>query len=202
VWLIVVPRAVSLLGDEAAVVALTLPLHDSGGGSGAIAALFVAGLLPLVGFAAIAGRLVDRYDSRYLLGWSGAAQAGLCAALAMVHSTPAVLALVAALGVGQAVNGTTWQALLPSVVGVDRLPAAMSAVQAATTAAFIAAPAAGGVLTGLYGARIPLLLDAATFAGLTVAGLLVRTRRRIGGSGATQAAGCVSSATTRSCWCC
>lgn len=184
-----VARAVSLLGDEAAVVALTLRLHDSGGGAGSIAALFAAGLVPLVVCAPLAGRIVDRYDSRYLLAFSGGAQAGLCAALALVHSTPAVLILVAALGVGQAVNGTTWQALLPSVVGVERLPAAMSAVQAATTAATIAAPAAGGVLTGLYGARIPLLLDAATFAGLTVAGLLVRTRRRIGRSGSTEHGG-------------
>lgn len=178
-WIVVLARAVSLLGDEAAVVALTLRLHDSGAGSGAIAALFVAGLLPLVLCAPLAGRLVDRYDSRYLLGWSGAVQAALCGALAVVQSTPAVLALVAALGVGQSVNGTTWQALLPSVVGIERLPAAMGAVQAANTAVTIVAPAAGGVLTGLYGARVPLLLDTATFAAVTVAGLCLRTRRYI-----------------------
>lgn len=178
-WLVVAARAVSLLGDEAAVVALTLRLHDSGGGSGTIAALFVAGLLPLVVCAPLAGRMVDRYDSRFLLGWSGLTQAGLCAGLASVQSTPAVLALVAALGVGQSVNGTTWQALLPSIVGIERLPAAISAVQAANTAAAIVAPAAGGVLTGLYGARVPLVVDAVTFGGLTLAGLAVRTRRRV-----------------------
>src|SRR5256885_13616819 len=111
VWIVVLARAVSLLGDEAAVVALTLRLHDSGGGSGAIAALFVAGLLPLVICAPLAGRLVDRYDSRYLLGWSGSAQAGLCAALAMVQSTPAVPGPVFAPGGRPARNGASWETL-------------------------------------------------------------------------------------------
>src|SRR5882762_4772719 len=87
-WLAVVARAVSLLGDEAAVIALTLRLHDSGRGAGAIAALFVAGMLPLVVLAPLAGRLVDRYDSRRLLVWSGLAQAVVCAVLAGVHAVP------------------------------------------------------------------------------------------------------------------
>jgi len=179
-WLAVVARAVSLLGDEAAVIALTLRLHDSGRGAGAIAALFVAGMLPLVVLAPLAGRLVDRYDSRRLLVWSGLAQAVVCAVLAGVHAVPAVLALVAALGIGQAINGATWQALLPSIVGIERLPAAMSISQSVRTVASIAAPAIGGVLTGLYGARVPLLLDAGTFVVITVAATLVRTRRHVG----------------------
>jgi hypothetical protein len=43
--------------------------------------------------------------------------------------------------------------------------------------AAVAGPALGGVLTGLGGARLPLIADTVTFAGLAVAGLLVRTRR-------------------------
>jgi MFS family permease len=181
VWLSVGARAISLLGDEAAVVALTLRLHDSGGSAGTIAALFVAGALPLVLFAPLAGRMVDRYDSRHLLVWSAVAQAAGCAALAGVHAVPSVLALVAALGIGQAINGATWQALLPRLVGDEQLPAAMSVSQSARTVAGIAAPAIGGVLTGRYGAAVPLLLDAGTFVVIAVAGLLVRTRRHIGG---------------------
>lgn len=180
VWLSVGARSISLLGDEAAVVALTLRLHDSGGGAGTIAALFAAGALPLVVFAPVAGRMVDRYDSRHLLVWSAVAQASACAALAGVHAVPLVLALVATLGMGQAINGATWQALLPRVVGDEQLPTAMSVSQSARTVAGITAPAVAGVLTGRYGAGVPLLLDAGTFVVIAVAGLLIRTRRHIG----------------------
>jgi MFS family permease len=176
-WVSVIARAVSLLGDEVAVIALTLRLHDAGGGPGAVAALLVAGMLPLVALAPLAGRLVDRYDSRRLLLWSGLAQAGLCVVLTGIHGVPLTLALVAILGAGQAVNGATWQALLPAIVDADRLPAALGLSQAARTVAGIAAPAVAGVLTGRYGAGVPLLLDAATFVAVAVAGLLVRTRR-------------------------
>jgi predicted MFS family arabinose efflux permease len=88
-----------------------------------------------------------------------------------------VLGLVAALGVGQAVNGATWQALLPTIVGTERLPRAIGLTQAGTTMAGIAAPALAGILTGRFGARVPLLLDAATFLAITAAGLLITTRR-------------------------
>jgi MFS family permease len=178
-WIAVVARAVSLLGDEAALVALTLRLHDSGSGAWWIAALFVAGMAPLVLLAPIAGTLVDRCDSRVLNVASGLAQTVACVVLVQVHSIPLVLGLVAALGAGQAVNGATWQALLPSIVGTERLPAALGMSQAVRTVAAIAAPAVGGALTGLYGARVPLLVDAATFAAITLAGLLVRTRRHV-----------------------
>ncbi|HEX9232228.1 MAG TPA: MFS transporter [Jatrophihabitantaceae bacterium] len=178
-WIAVVARAVSLLGDEAALVALTLRLHDGGSGAWWIAVLFVAGMAPLVLLAPIAGALVDRYDSRVLLVWSGLAQTAACLVLVQLHSVPLVLALVAVLGAGQAVNGATWQALLPSIVGADQLPAAIGMSQAVRTAAGIAAPAVGGALTGLYGARVPLLVDAATFLIVVLAGLMVRTRRRV-----------------------
>ena len=106
--------------------------------------LFVAGMAPLVLLAPIAGALVDRYDSRVLLVWSGLAQTAACLVLVQVHSVPLVLGMVAALGAGQAVNGATWQALLPSIVGADQLPAAIGMSQAVRTAAGIAAPAVGG----------------------------------------------------------
>lgn len=176
-WVSVVARAVSLLGDEAAVIALTLRLHDSGGGAGVVAALLAAGLLPLVVLAGVAGRLVDRYDSRSLLVWSGLGQAAVCTGLALVHGRAATLALVVVLGLGQAVNGATWQALVPSIVGPAQLSGAMGLSQAARTIAGIAAPAVGGILTGRFGARVPLLLDAATFVAVTLAALLIRAHR-------------------------
>ncbi len=175
--LVVLGRAISLLGDELALVALLLRAEAGPGGTWPVVAVLLAGGLPLVLLAPAVGRLVDRVDSRRLLVVSSCTQLTCCLALAGVRAEPGVLALVAALGAGQAVNGATWQALLPSIVGVERLPAALGMSQATSTVAGIAAPVLGGVLTGLVGARLPLLLDAASFAAITLVALAVSTRR-------------------------
>jgi MFS family permease len=174
--LVVVAKSVSLLGDQVAALALTLRLQAHGAGTVAVAGLLVAALVPLVVLAPLVGRLVDGHDSRLLLVSSSLAQAALCAVLAFQTATAPTLALVAALGCGQAVNGATWQALLPGIVGREGLPRAMGLNQAGMTAASIAAPALAGLLFATYGARVPLLLDASTFLAITVAALLVTTR--------------------------
>ena len=179
----VLARAVSLLGDELALVALLLRTQGRGGGAWPVVALLLAGALPLVLLAPLVGRLVDRVDSRRLLLSSGCGQLACCLALATLPSRPVMLALVAALGTGQAINSASWQALLPGIVGLDRLPAALGISQATSTVAGIAAPAAAGLLTGWYGARLPLLVDAASFAAVALAALAIRTRR--GGTTAT-----------------
>jgi MFS family permease len=170
-------KAISFLGDEMAAVALVLRLQSHGAGAGAVATLLIANLAPIVLLTGVAGRLVDRRDNRHLLLASSAVQGVLCLALAVVSSTPAVLGLVALLGAGQAVNAATWQALLPSLVAPDQLGRAMSRMQVATTLAGIAAPALSGLLVSVYGARVPLLIDAATFVAVTVAAGLMRTAR-------------------------
>src|SRR3954471_10638517 len=144
--IVVLARAVSLLGDELAVVALLLRTQGQGHGAWPVVALLLAGGLPLVLCAPLVGGLVDRVDSRTLLLTSGCGQLACCLWLAWLPSQPVMLALVAALGTGQAINSASWQALLPGIVGLDRLPAALGLSQAATTAAGIAAPALAGLL--------------------------------------------------------
>jgi MFS family permease len=175
--LVIGAKAVSLLGDEVATVALVLRLQSHGAGPGAVAALLIANLAPIVLLTGVVGRLVDRRDNRGLLIASSAAQAAVCVVLAFVASTPALLALVALLGAGQAVNGATWQALLPSLVAPADLARAVGRSQAATTLAGVVAPALSGLLVGAYGASVPLLVDAATFVAVTAAAVALRTRR-------------------------
>lgn len=178
--IVVLARAVSLLGDEVALVALVLRAQGRGDGAWPVVALLLAGGLPLVLLAPLVGRLVDRLDSRRLLLGSGCGQLVCCLALATLPAQPVLLALVAALGTGQAVNSASWQALLPGIVGIERLPAALGISQATSTVAGIAAPVLAGLLTGWYGVRVPLLLDAVSFAAVALAALTIRTRR--GGS--------------------
>ncbi|HEU4676012.1 MAG TPA: MFS transporter [Motilibacteraceae bacterium] len=175
---VVVARALCLLGDEAAVVALVLRTHDRGEGGWVVAALFAAAALPAALFAPWVGRLVDTRSSRQLLVTAGLVQAVLCCGLSVVSAPAGVLVLVALLGLGQAVTAVTWQALLPHIVGPDRLASALGLSQATATGAAVLAPVLAGLLVGTVGAAPVLLLDAATFLALTAAGLLVRTMRR------------------------
>lgn len=176
-WLIIGAKSVSWLGDLLAEVALVLRLQGHGAGASAVSALLIANLLPVMALSPLVGRLLDRYDNRTLLLGSSLGQLAVCSVLAFVSPTWAILALVALLGAGQSVNGSTWQALLPAAVGVEQLPWATSRMYSATTIAGLFAAPLGGLLTGWYGARVPLLIDAATFAAVTTAALLIRTRR-------------------------
>jgi MFS family permease len=178
-------RTVSLAGDIAALIALTLRTQPHG--AWAVSALLIAGFVPMVVMTPVAGRLADRVDSRALLAVAGLGQFVTCLVLARVDAPAAVLSLVFLLGCGDAVTGATWTALLPGIVGDERLGAAIGIRQAAATGAGVAAPALGGVLTGLGGAGLVLNLDAVTFLTVGAAALLVRHRRGRSDPAATEA---------------
>lgn len=169
-WLAVLAKAVSFFGDQVAAVALLLRLQSTGAGAGAVAALLMADLAPIALLSGPAGRLADRFGSRALLATSGAAQAVVCSGLAFSSGTAGTLVLVGVLGVGQAVNGATWSALLPALVPARELPRATGLAQAANTVGLVAAPVAGGLLTAWGGARPALIVDAVTFVAVACAG--------------------------------
>jgi MFS family permease len=175
--LVVGAKATSFIGDEAAVIALTLALAWHG--PWAVAGLMLSGFAPMIVMAPLAGMLVDRHDSRHLLVVTGALQTAICAVLAYTTSLPLIFGLIFLLGAGQAVTSATWSALIPGIVGLPNVPKAIGISQAVTNAAMILAPALGGVLVGLGGVRAALLLDVTTFFALTVVAQLIGHRRRI-----------------------
>jgi MFS family permease len=88
-----------------------------------------------------------------------------------------MIALVAVLALGSALTQPAMFALTPEMVRSADLPKAMSIMQTAGTVGMLGGPALGGLLTGAFGSRTPLLLDAASFLALAVAGLAIRSRR-------------------------
>ena len=178
VYLVAGSRAVSVCGDFLAATTLALVLQRSGHGGLAVSGLFLAASLPLALLAPITGRLADRADSRTLLVAAGLAQAVACLALAFATRPVVIVALVAVLSCGLAVTQPTLGALLPEMVRREDLAKASSLSQTAGTIGMLLAPALAGILVGLTGPRLPLLLDAASYLALVVAGFLVRTRRR------------------------
>ncbi len=183
---IAVSRAASFLGDEVAVVALTLLAYSRGWGTSGVAAMLAVSALPLVLAAPLAGRLVDRHDSRTLVAWSAVWQACCVVLLAVLvgrvgagrAGEAAILAALFALNAGQAVSGPAWTALVPHVVTRGETGRAMALLQVLTTLAAVSGPALGGALVAWRGTGAALLVDAVSFALLAVAGLLVHTRRR------------------------
>ncbi|HEV7900152.1 MAG TPA: MFS transporter [Planosporangium sp.] len=173
-----VARGASIGGDILAATALLLALQGRGAGGVAIAAVLIAASAPLVLLAPLSGRLVDRVDSRLLLTTVGVAQAACCVAMAYAQSTPVLITLVAVVAAGASITQPTFAALVADMVRRDDLPRAMATMQTATSIGLLIGPPAAGLLTGEYGLRAPLLLDAVTFLGISLAGLLIATRRR------------------------
>jgi MFS family permease len=172
-----VGRAVSTFGDWVAVVALTLRLQADGAHPYEVALLLAAGTIPLLLLARPVGRLVDSHDSKRLLVGFGLVEVAATVPLIFLHAVAPIVILVAVLGAAASVSGATWSALVPRIVGEDRIGQAVSAQQSVSALVLIAAPAVGGLLAGTLGTGVALAVDAATFVVLTVAAALVRTRR-------------------------
>ena len=160
-----------------AATALALVLADRGAGGWAIAALLLAAAVPPVVLAPAVGRIADRLDSRKILVVTGLAQVAVCVALAYAEDPVLVVGLVAVLAGGLALTQPTLSALVPLMVGRENLPKASGISQTINTMGMLIAPAAGGILVGQFGARVPLLIDAATYLALPIGALVIKTRR-------------------------
>lgn len=172
-----VGRTVSTFGDGVALVALTLRVQADGARPYEVALLLAAGVVPQLLLARPVGRLVDTHDSRRLLVGGGLVEVAATIPLIFLHSVVPIVLLVAVLGAASSLTGSTWSALIPRVVGEDHLAEAISAQQSLGVLALVAAPAVGGLLAGAFGSGMPVALDVATFAVVTAAAALIRTRR-------------------------
>lgn len=177
-WLLAAGQAVSTAGDAAALAALLLRLQPSG--SGWVAALLAAELVPWLLFAPLSGRLVDRFETRGVLLVALAGQAVVAVALALVPGPAATIAVFFALnGFSTAVRPAT-SALVPAVVGAGDAQRGYARLATGTGIGWVVGPALGGLLTGTLGATAALLVDAGTFAVLAVLVVGVQARRRPG----------------------
>lgn len=177
--LMISAQAVSAFGDDLAVIVLMLRVYSHGLGPWSVTGLLLCSALPVALLAPLAGRLVDAVPFRALAVTSACWQALFCVALAFATPLWSIYLLVLALQTGQVVAGPTWGALLPALAEPDELGRAVSVSQATTRLAAVAAPAAAGIAVGRIGSGPPLLVDAATFAVLGIAGLAIRTRRHL-----------------------
>ncbi len=172
-----VGRMVSTFGDGVALIALTLRLQADGAHPYEVGVMLAGGVIPQLLLARPIGRLVDTRDSRHLLVAGGLLEVAVTIPLIFLHSVVPIVALVAVLGAASCLTGATWSALIPRVVGEDHIGEAVSTQQSLNVLALVAAPAVGGLLAAAFGTGLPVAIDAASFVVVTVAALLVRTRR-------------------------
>ncbi len=138
-----------------------------------VALVETAGSLPIVLLALPAGALADVVDRRRLLlitqSWMlvSAALLGVFTLFGLV--TPWMLLLLTfILGLGTAMNGPAWQAIIPELVPRRELPAAITLVGVAVNVSRAVGPALGGLLVAAAGSGVVFLLNALSFLGVMV----------------------------------
>ena len=170
-------RGFSFLGDAVALVTLFLRLSHQGRGW-LIVALAVAGALPLVALAPVAGFVVDHVRAKPLLTALCIIEGLICAGLGFWHGDAATLTLVALLNCAVAFSAPGYSALVPTLSGEENLARAQGTLQAVQGVALTAGPALGGLLVAATGQSGPLYLDAATFVLAGVGTLALHGDRR------------------------
>ncbi len=138
-----------------------------------VAMVQAATSLPAFLLALPAGALADIFDRRRLLlitqFWMLAAAAALSVATYAGAMNPTLLLLLTfVLGVGTAMNGPAWQAIVGDLVAARELSAAVSLNSAAFNLARAVGPALAGIILARAGAGAVFLLNALSFIGVLV----------------------------------
>jgi MFS family permease len=175
--LLVGSTGLSAFGDELALIALTIKVTHLTDSGLAVAALLIAGLLPMVLFAPIAGLLVDRYETTETLALSVVLQAALAVGLAYTTSLPLILVLTFLLGAGASVSSPAVYTLVPVAVGEARVTEANAYLETGRYVGMVTGPALAGILAAGPGTRAALLVDALTFLLIGLGAMALRIRR-------------------------
>lgn len=169
--------AIFSMGDQVALVALTLRFYEQGASGVLISALVVAGVLPVVVVGPLAGPLIDRVESRRLITVVTLVQAAAVVVVAFTDHVGVTLLLVAALGAGLVVVSPALLLLVPEAVGEERVAHGYGRLEAFRSVGNALGPALAGIGVAAFGSRVTLLADAITFALMAAVLTVVAVRR-------------------------
>jgi MFS family permease len=144
-----------------------------------VSLIYVAQLGPMLLLSILGGALADLVDRRRLLLAAQVEQAlasVLLAVLVLAGDPPraALLAVVTAIGIGNAINAPAYTAVLPLLVGRRDMAGAIALNSTQMNASRVVGPALGGVALPLIGAAGVFFINAATYAFVIAALLIVR----------------------------
>lgn len=161
--------AVSVIGTQITAVAVPLQVYAQTRSAAAVGLVGVAGLVPLIIFGLYGGAVADAVDRRRLVLATTTGQAALslillAQALAGVHWTGLLYAVVAAQSGLFALDSPARQAFVPRLVPVQHLPAANALRQVEFNVGLTVGPLLAGLLVATAGFDAAYGLDALSFA--------------------------------------
>jgi len=183
--LLVLSTGLSSLGDELALIALAIKVADLTDSGWAVAALLLAGLLPLVIFAPAAGVIVDNFETRRSLMIASALQAGIAGWLAFTTGLPGILMLAFLLGACTAVATPAIYTLAPVIVGEEHATEGNAYLETARYVGMIGGPVLAGTISAGASSKVALLVDATTFVVIALAAAALTVRRQPDAEGAS-----------------
>jgi MFS family permease len=177
--LLTIGATVTGLGTQAALVALPYQVYVISRSAFLTGLLGLVELGPLIALSLFGGALADRFDRRLLLLWSQVAlvlvASGLAAAALL--GTPSLWLLYVLAGLSTAaaaMERVTASAMVPRLVGPDRLRGALALTFGLYNVTMVVGPALGGLLISAAGVEGAYIADAVTCAGMVVTAYLMR----------------------------
>ncbi len=168
-------QAVNTVGHGLTIVALATLLVRTHG-AGTLGAVLAADSAAMAATLLAGGVIADRYSRTAVMAVSDVLRlvAVLGYALAPASTHVSVLVALAVLeGCGVALFQPAWRAVIPQIVGPERLREVNAVVQTTNRVGLLLGTGLGGILVATVGPRPALVVDAATYAVSLVTLLLV-----------------------------
>ncbi|MEA2468679.1 MAG: hypothetical protein QOJ57_2805, partial [Thermoleophilaceae bacterium] len=177
--LLTIGSTVTGLGTQAALVALPYQVYVISRSAFLTGLLGLVELAPLIALSLFGGALADRFDRRRLLLLAQIAlvlvACGLAAAALL--GTPPLWLLYVLAGLSTAaaaMERVTASAMVPNLVGPERLRGALSLTFGLYQVTMVVGPGLGGVLISAAGVQGAYIADAVTCAGMAIAAYMMR----------------------------
>jgi MFS family permease len=170
-------QVMTAAGNGLAYVALSLRVYQETHSTLAVTLVLLAGGLPVVLLAPVAGLLLDRLPMARLLSAAGLVVAASLAGLALAHSLGATIMLVLCFGIADSVLQPGLTAAIPQLAGEVTLVRATSRLQGAAMGGTAIGPLLAGVLGSIGGTSTALLLDSAVSIAFAFGVLALGLRR-------------------------
>ena len=158
-----VSQLCSSAGESLAQIAMPLLVYDLTGSARMVGLIALVMILPRVILAPISGLLADRLDRRKLMISADLFRLILVSLVPITSEIWQLAVLSILIAVGNAVGRPAELAAIPSVVGPQRLVAALSLVQVSNGVIRIAIPAVGAAIIALLGPAPVFWLQALCF---------------------------------------
>ncbi len=178
-----VGQMISLVGRQITVVAVPFQVYSLTRSPLDVGLLGIVQAMPLIGGSLAGGAIVDRFDRRRVLlvtqvGLGSCS--GLLALGALMGHPPllAIYAVVAVAALFASIDSPARTAIIPNLVGIDRLAGALSLNIVLFDTGLIAGPAIGGLVIAHLGLPAAYSVDVLTFSAALIAVALLPPQGR------------------------